>query len=359
MNALRADVVVATFDTTVDVRYTLFVDDVVVGEFPGPIVRVNFSYPGPHTVVAQAVDLAGNVDPSPPAALVLAATSSPRTAVATSPISSSSNVSVGLTCSGVPTVLYAGVTLVLSTSAAGSVSELFRHVIMFEQPAGHASSDNSTVIVDTGNRSATWTFTGLASDWYQVSASCFDIIGNSDPIGQLARFAVVTSPPHSSFSEVPPRYTNNSRLRIAVAGASYHNLINVSIQVGIDGDWLAVVNATNSSVYLSPPVGDGDHDIVLSAIDAAGNHQLPPLPRASVVVDTVAPAVVLVHDNSSLPEATNQQQVRPRGVNSEWCVPRTCRHALQLCGLPHATGAGLCLRHRRYRRDCRAFRARR
>jgi hypothetical protein len=118
-----------------------------------------------------------------------------------------------------------------------------------------------------------------------VSVSAVDAAGNTAPRQSLS-YVLDRSPPTSMFVDPPSGLTTRSSVTLVVNASDALSPVVVSVRRD-GGAWYDASMLDTLAASLT----DGEHVFEVRAADAAGNVQPPPYVSASVVVDTVPPAV--------------------------------------------------------------------
>jgi hypothetical protein len=270
-NATR--LVFSVASSEVGSSYSLFLDGVAVdvGVTSGPTVVVNATTDGVHTVVVAAVDVAGNVDPTPFVGRFVVDTVSPSTSVVTQP-APVSNVS----------------TAVVSWRASGELAGMLSRFVLSSTPALDVLP--SFVIPDDGGMAltASLTLAGMRSGAYTVMARAVDTVGHVDAVGASFSFVVDLDAPSSRLVHSLTPFVNRSRVAVGVNASDA--LSSVAAFVRVDGDaWQSVPSGAGATVTLA--LADGAHRIECRSVDAAGNAQPPPYDGVDVTVDTTPPDI--------------------------------------------------------------------
>jgi hypothetical protein len=208
---------------------------------------------GLHTFSARAIDMAGNVDPTP--------------------------ASVTWTVDGTPP------DTVITLAPAGFVNTS-SVTIQFSSPSPDATSFRCT-LVNRGITTCTspMVYGNLAEGSYSFQVQAIDAAGNVDPTPATANWIVDTTPPDTFMTSQPAAITNQVSATFSFAS----NEGSSSFECQLDGS--AFASCASSAVYLG--LADGSHTFSVRARDAAGNVDASP---ASVTwtVDTVSPRTSII-----------------------------------------------------------------
>ncbi|MCE9667574.1 Ig-like domain-containing protein [Myxococcus stipitatus] len=215
---------------------------------------------GEHTLLVRAVDMLGNVDPTP----------------------AEYAWEVDLTPPLVPTIvtppngaiLNTGVVTISGTATGGATSVTL--------------TLNGTVYPDIPvDGAGNWTFTPpatLGDNTYNVSVVAHDDAGNTSDAA-TSTFRVDGTPPETVIDSAPPAVTN-------VATATFEFSSNedpVTYECSLDG--AAYVACTDPVSF--GPLADGEHTLLVRAVDAGGMADTSPASH-TWTIDTAAPAVAVV-----------------------------------------------------------------
>jgi hypothetical protein len=254
---------------------------------------------GAHVVSVTAVDGAGNVDVTPWVGSVVVVTVPPGTVLNPAPpaVTALPSISFVVEASG-PNAGWASSFVLLwdgpsdrSSSTSNSSTNSSSPLFPLSVPASRVASANSTLYVAR----AVITIAGVDSGLYSVSARAVDILGNTDPVGANASMVVDLVPPTAACVPYFQAISRSSLLTVAVRVIDALSVNNSLGRVRVDGGpWVSLpTSGSGLSLNTSFSVDDGMHDIECAASDGAGNAQLGPYHRVSVLVD-VAPPVVAV-----------------------------------------------------------------
>jgi len=218
---------------------------------------------GAHTVVATATDAAGNESPesnevtftvdteAPDAPVIEAPTDGAVLDTATPPISGTAEAN-------------STVTVVIDGAEAGTTTA---------SPTGE------------------WTFTPpapLAEGAHTVVATATDAAGNESPESNLVNFTVDTEAPDAPVIEAPADGDVVDTATPPISGTAEANSM---VTVIIDGAEAGTTTASPTGEWTftpTTPLDDGDHTVVATATDAAGNES-PESNEVTFTVDTEAP----------------------------------------------------------------------
>ncbi|MBW9095049.1 hypothetical protein JNB62_15275 [Microbacterium jejuense] len=236
---------------------------------------------GPHTATATATDAAGNV----------------------SPVSNLVNFTVDTSAPAAPVIV---------SPADGDV------VDTVTPPISGTAEANSTVTVTidgavAGTTAASptgeWTFTPgtpLADGPHTATATATDAAGNVSPVSNLVNFTVDTVAPAAPVIESP---ADGDVVGTATPPISGTAEANSTVTVTIDGAVAGTTTASPTGEWTftpTTPLDEGDHTVVATATDAAGNES-PESNLVNFTVDTVAPAAPVIEaptDGAVVEDAT-------------------------------------------------------
>lgn len=210
---------------------------------------------GSHTFEVRAVDVSGNVDPTPATATFSVDTVAPQTTIDSGP--------TGPTAS-------AAATFTFSSSEAGT----------FE-----CRLDSSSAAAWSSCASPK-SYSGLAQGSHTFEVRAIDSVGNADASPASASFSVDTVSPETTIDSSP-----TGAISVAEAEMIFHSSEPGSFQCRVDS---AAAVAWGDCASPSTLVGlsEGSHSFEVRAIDAVGN--IDPSPAvATFSVDTVAPETTI------------------------------------------------------------------
>jgi hypothetical protein len=142
-------------------------------------------------------------------------------------------------------------------------------------------------------------FEGLSEGLHTWSLLCVDGAGNAAPQWLTVNTTVDVTPPRLAFTALPDHFVNVTAVRVCAsvvdANAASLQLTSVDSTAAV-----APVSATDSphiSCWTVTASGDGNHSVVVSSVDAAGNAATPL--HAWFVVDTSPPTHIATLRNDS------------------------------------------------------------
>ncbi|WP_224362685.1 Ig-like domain-containing protein [Hyalangium versicolor] len=203
---------------------------------------------GPQALAVAAVDCAGNEDPTPEVYQWTVDTTSPD---------------VRMTSPREDEVVGTKSPVISGTSALASTV----HVII-------AGNDSQTPLVmgDTPvGANGTWSFAVpvfLVDGYYTATAIATDLAGNSGPPFGPVHFTVDTMPPDTTILVAPPAVDHRGSAQFVFQssnGGSLFECILDKVPVQ-DSDWTRITNQ-----YRTPPLKDGEHFLLVRAVDDVGN----------------------------------------------------------------------------------------
>lgn len=201
---------------------------------------------GLHTFQVQAVDLLGNVDPTPASYTWTVDTTPPSAPVVSAPANGAT------TSNNKPTVI--------GTAEANSTVTIL--------------IDGSTVGTTTANASGNWIFTissALSDGAHTVKAKATDAAGNTSVDSNTNTFIVDTVAPAAPVVSAPANGAVISNTKPAVSGTAE---AGSTVTVTVDNTDIGTATANGSgnwSYTVSSALQEGTHTVKAKATDAAGN----------------------------------------------------------------------------------------
>jgi hypothetical protein len=142
-------------------------------------------------------------------------------------------------------------------------------------------------------------FERLSEGLHTWSLLCVDAAGNAAPQWLTVNTTVDVTPPRLTLTARPDRFVNVTAVRVC-ASAVDANAASLQLS-SVDGSAVVTVVSTtdspHSSCWTVTASGDGNHSVVVSSVDAAGNAPTPL--HAWFVVDTSPPTHVATLRNDT------------------------------------------------------------
>ena len=200
-------------------------------------------------------------------------------------------------------------TVAISSPLAGAILPTGDVLVSWSANDFESGIDRIEVSLDGGmpavlvETETTHTFTGVTDGSHTITATAFDVAGNS----QIASvdFAVDTTPPTVSMSS-PTSGAFIASGTVEVAWAASDAVSGVErIEVALDGGVPLVLTATETSTTLQG-LAEGSHTVMVTAVDVAGFSQV-----ASVdfTVDTASPTIAITSPSSGTHFTTSSVEV--------------------------------------------------
>ncbi len=232
---------------------------------------------GPHSLLVAAVDLAGNVDPSPVVLPVYVDTMPPLSTVVT--VTS-------------PSVLQRNATLVsLSLSCVGESPGLASHFLLVSSPSLPLSSMVPLNTTELSLSSSVWTTVAVSSGVYVVNVSCVDVAGRMQRLPTSVVVTVDSEPPTCSLDTLPS-FSGVANVTLHVSASDALSIPVVFTVVSGDGRVVSEASVGSDVTVLVSALSDGVHAWRVVCVDGAGN-VASPSQLVSVTIDTVRPVVWL------------------------------------------------------------------
>ncbi len=234
---------------------------------------------GSHTFQVRAVDLIGNIDPTPSSYTWIVDTTPPAAPVVITPANGS--------------VANNNQPVVTGTAEANSTITVF--------------VDGTSVGTTTADASGNWSFilsAALSDGSHTAKARSSDATGNTSVDSNTNTFTIDTTPPNATLTATPPNPSNAANASFSFTGNDGSGSGVAGFEVNLDGGGYS--SATSPKVYTG--LSDGSHTFRVRAVDNAGNVNPTPASYTWIVDTTPPPApVVITPANGSV--ANNNQPV--------------------------------------------------
>jgi hypothetical protein len=265
--SLSASEAVASFAVTVDGSVVSVSDDGVVSEL----------LDGHHTLLVSAVDLAGNVDPTPVIVPIYVDTTPPLSTVVT--VTSPSSLQQNAT------------RVSLTLSCVGESPGLASHFVVTSAPSlplpsSHALNASALELSTTESTTA-----AVSSGVYIINVSCVDVSGQRQRLPTSVVVTVDSEPPTCSLATLPS-FTSVSNVTLHVSASDALSTPVLSTVVTADGVAVSASAAGSSVAVVTTGLSDGSHAWRVVCVDGAGN-VASPSQLVSITVDTLPPLVWL------------------------------------------------------------------
>ncbi|GAB4070991.1 hypothetical protein GCM10028777_37860 [Angustibacter speluncae] len=224
---------------------------------------------GSHELTATGTDAAGNTSPPSAAVTVVVDTTPPAAPVVTTPADGSVTGD--------------------STPDVGGTAEPGATVTV--------EVDGVPVGTTTADGTGAWTLplpTPLADGPHEVVATATDAAGNTSPPSAPSTVTVDSSLPAAPVVTTPADGSTTDDATPAISGTAEPG---ATVTVEVDGTVVGTTTADGTGAWtLTPtvPLGLGEHEVVATATDAAGNESAPSAPVSFTVVAGAVPPPVIV-----------------------------------------------------------------
>jgi hypothetical protein len=220
---------------------------------------------GPHELEVRAIDVAGNVDPTPASFEWSIDTTAPATQIDSHPKALEGSAAASFSFSG--------------SDGTGSGVASFQCRL------------DSTQVADWGACSSPKVYGALADGSHSVEVRAIDQAGNVDSSPASFTWAVDTGAPQTQIDSGPPTLSGSAAAKFAFSGTDVSGSGVSSYQCRLDStqtaDWAACASPREYA-----GLTDGSHKLVVRAIDQAGN--VDPSPASfEWMIDTTAPTVTI------------------------------------------------------------------
>lgn len=224
---------------------------------------------GPHELTARGTDAAGNTSPPSAAVTLVVDTTAPAVPVVTTPADGSVT---GDTTPDLGGTAEPGATVTVEVDGA---------------PLGTTTADGT----------GAWTLplpTPLADGPHEVVATATDAAGNTSPPSAPSTVTVDSSLPAAPVVTAPADGSTTDDATPAISGTAEPG---ATVTVEVDGTVVGTTTADGTGAWtVTPtvPLGLGEHEVVATATDAAGNESAPSAPVSFTVVAGAVPPPVIV-----------------------------------------------------------------
>ncbi|MFZ5443974.1 MAG: Ig-like domain-containing protein, partial [Myxococcota bacterium] len=260
----------ATFDFSASeavLRFECSVDGGAFAVCADPSTLTGLSQ-GSHTLAVRAVDLAGNVDPTPASWSWSVDSIAPAAPVVVAPANGSSTNDTTPTFAG-------------TAEPNATVSVIVDGVI---------------VGTTTANAAGAWSFTPatpLATGSHTVRATATDAAGNTSPSSGTNSFTIDVTPPAAPVVLAPANGSSTNDTTPTYSGTAE---ANATVSVIVDGVAIGTTTASATGAWTftpTAPLAAGPHTVRATATDAAGNTSVSSATN-TFTVDVTAPAAPVV-----------------------------------------------------------------
>ncbi len=229
---------------------------------------------GSHKFEVRAIDVAGNIDPSPASVTWTVDTTAPDTSIGSSPPALTNSAAASFSFSG--------------TDVGGSGGASFQCRL------------DSTQAADWASCTSPKSYASLADGSHKFEVRAIDVAGNTDASPASVTWTVDTTAPDTSIGSSPPALTNSAAASFSFSGTDTGGSGVTSFQCRLDSNQEAAwASCTSPKTYAS--LTDGSHKFEVRAIDVAGNIDQSAA-SFSWTVDTTAPNTSV---DASPPALTN------------------------------------------------------